>query len=197
MALWAIAISLFTPRRRESLSSASTSWFGFQVGDVHTSPFAGLGHRLITWLPTRQSRFDSGSPHHICTLRLSAGYLFFKQKRRVQFSQGAPFWAGSFSGMTARFERAYEGSIPSSATNRSASRRGVAAHNGKQDGSKPLRATIYFRPRLSARTPVCGAGKHGAAPWVGTSFRSEAQVDERWSPKPEAPGSRPGSPAIF
>lgn len=125
------------------------------------------------------------------------GYLFFTQKRRVQFSQGAPCWAGSFSGMTARFERAYEGSIPSPATNRSASWRGVAAHNGKQDGSKPLRATIYFRPRLSARTLVCGAGKHGAAPWVGTSFRSEAQVDERWSPKPEAPGSRPGSPAIF
>jgi hypothetical protein len=90
--------------------------------------------------------------------------------------------------MTARFERAYKGSIPSSAANRSASRRGVAAHNGKQDGSKPSRATIYLRPRLSARTPVCGTGKHGAAPWVGTSFRSEAQVDERWSPKPEAPG---------
>ena len=110
-----------------------------------------------------------------------------------------PPFAGSnpVSGMTAGFERAYEGSIPSSATNRSASRGGVAAHNGKQDGSKPLRATIYFRPRLSARTLACGAGKHGAAPWVGTSFRSEAQVDERGSPKPEAPGSRPGSPAIF
>jgi hypothetical protein len=51
--------------------------FGFQVGDVHTSPFAGLGHRLITWLPTRQSRFESGSPRHICTLRLSARLSVF------------------------------------------------------------------------------------------------------------------------
>jgi hypothetical protein len=36
----------------------------FAGGDAHTSPFAGLGHRLITWLPTRQSRFDSGGPLH-------------------------------------------------------------------------------------------------------------------------------------
>ena len=37
-------------------------------------------------------------------------------------------------------------------------------------------------------------GRHrGSGPILG----SEAQVDERWPPKPEAPGSRPGSPAIL
>lgn len=56
-----------------------------QVWIVHTSPFAGLGHRLITWLPTRQSRFDSGSPHHHM-LRSFAGKNICFSHRRGEFS---------------------------------------------------------------------------------------------------------------
>ena len=91
---------------------------------IHTSSFAGLGHRLITWLPTRQSRFESGSPHHR-TLRLSARIPVFQTEEASSILAGCANSAGSFSGMTARFERAYEGSIPSPATSRSASREGL------------------------------------------------------------------------
>ena len=39
--------------------------------DAHAGLFnAGLGHRLITWLPARQSRFESGSPRQSQASRL-------------------------------------------------------------------------------------------------------------------------------
>ena len=66
------------------LSSASTLGLG-QVWIVHTSPFAGLGHRLITWLPTRQSRFDSGSPHHHMLPSFAGKNICFSN-RRGEFS---------------------------------------------------------------------------------------------------------------
>ena len=81
--------------------------------------------------------------------------------------------------MTARFERAFEGSIPSSATTRSASREELLLIPANRTVRNRYERPLSFRPRLSARTLVCGARKHGAAPWVGTSFRGEAQVDER------------------
>jgi hypothetical protein len=163
---------------------------------TRTSFNAGLGHRLITWLPSRPSRFESGSPRH-STLRLSARISVFHTEEASSILAGCAIRVGSFSGMPARFERAYErfDSFPHYQSLGLSG--GFAAHNGEQDGSKPLRATVSFRPRLSARTLACGAGRHGAAPWVGTNLGSKAQADERWPPKPEVPGSRPGSPAIF
>lgn len=62
-----------------------------QNNNAHPSLFnAGLGHRLITWPPTRQSRFESRSPPFEAPFVYRQGSLFFKQKRRVQFSQGVP-----------------------------------------------------------------------------------------------------------
>ena len=129
-----------------------------QVLVVHTSPFAGLGHRLITWLPTRQSRFDSGSPHHY-KHPSSIGKDICFSHRRGEFNSrmGARFWAGSFSGMTARSERAYGGSIPSPTTNRSASREGLLLITANR--------TVRNRYERPSFRP------HGAAPWVGTNLR--------------------------
>ena len=83
------------------------------------------------------------------------------------FAVHTQVWAGSLSGMTARFERAYEGSIPSSATNRSASREELLFITANRTVRNRYERPLSFRPRLSARTLVCGARKHGAAPGSG------------------------------
>src|SRR5215218_5473529 len=45
------------PWRNRNAAVCKTVMSRGSTGRVIHTPFAGLGHRLITWLPTRQSRF--------------------------------------------------------------------------------------------------------------------------------------------
>src|SRR3982751_3894282 len=90
-------------------------------------------------------RFRQGAP----TIHLRR---FQRWASRVELPLAGPTTAGSFSGRTARFERAHDGFDCFTSYQSLGLLGGVAAHNGKQDGSKPLRATNVEPPFLPLQT---------------------------------------------